>query len=69
MNTFVKEWGLSGRGLAKACQSARVPVPPRGYWVKAQHAQHVCRPPLRDGVDAGPTEIVVHLPPKIPEAR
>jgi hypothetical protein len=26
------EWGISDRGLGKACKGLKIPVPPRGYW-------------------------------------
>lgn len=31
---LAKSWGVSGRGLAKACARLQVPVPPRGYWAR-----------------------------------
>ena len=64
IDVLAKKWGLSGRGLAKACRRARVTVPPRGYWAKVHHSQHPRRPPLREGPDAGPAEIVIHIPPR-----
>jgi hypothetical protein len=55
---MAREWGLSGRGLAKACQRARVPVPPRGFWAKTQHGKSVRRPMLPK-LPAGVAEKVV----------
>jgi hypothetical protein len=49
---LAKSWGLSGRGLAKACKRAGVPVPPRGYWARVQNGQRPRRPRLRE-VDMG----------------
>jgi hypothetical protein len=39
-------YGLSGRGLAKACKRLSVPVPPRGYWARVHHGHKPTRPPL-----------------------
>lgn len=61
MTTLAKEWGLSGRGLAKACRRMKVPVPPRGYWQKLKAGKRVSWPKLPD-LPAGQAEqIVVHL--------
>ncbi len=52
VETLAKEWGVSGRGLAKACARLRVPVPPRGYWARLNAGQRVGRtrlPRLRPG--------------------
>jgi hypothetical protein len=57
-----KEWGLSGRGLAKVCQRARIPVPPRGYWAKIQHGMQVRRPPLPELRSGEVDEIVIYVP-------
>lgn len=46
VDKLAKEWGLSGRGLSKACSRLKVPVPPRGYWAKAAAGQRVHRPKL-----------------------
>ena len=40
------EWGLSGRGLAKACRRSLIPVPPRGHWAKAAAGQTMRQPKL-----------------------
>jgi hypothetical protein len=57
-----KEWGLSGRGLAKVCQRARIPVPPRGYWAKVQHGMHARRPSLPELPPGEVDEIVIYVP-------
>ena len=41
-----KVYGISGRGLAKACARLRVPVPPRGYWARVQNGHKERKPPL-----------------------
>lgn len=46
MNTLAKDYGLSGRGLAKLCQRNNIPVPPRGYWAKRAAGQKVQKAPL-----------------------
>jgi hypothetical protein len=43
VETIAKNWGLSGRGLAKACHRLRIPVPSRGYWAKKNAGKHVRR--------------------------
>jgi hypothetical protein len=39
LEKIAAEWGLSDRGLAKACHHLKIPVPPRGFWAKAQRRQ------------------------------
>jgi len=46
VETLATEWGLSGRGLAKACTRLRIPVPPRGYWARVAAGQRPARPRL-----------------------
>lgn len=58
---IAKAWGLSGRGLAKACQRASIPVPPRGFWAKARHGKHVQRPVLPKLPAGVAEEIVIHV--------
>jgi len=59
---LAKSWGLSGRGLAKACKRAGVPVPPRGYWARVQNGQRLRRIPLREVEKGYPVTITVHVP-------
>jgi hypothetical protein len=59
---LAKGWGLSDRGLAKACASLRIPVPPRGYWAKLQHGRSVGRPHLPVLQPGEAEEIVVIVP-------
>lgn len=56
------EWGLSGRGLAKACSRLRIPVPPRGYWARREVGQRVSRPRLPQLHPGEAEEIVVWVP-------
>lgn len=39
-------WGLSGRGLSKACARLDIPLPPRGFWAKVRSGQPHRRPSL-----------------------
>ena len=64
--TLAKSWGLSGRGLAKACKRAGVPVPPRGYWARVQNGQRPRWTVLREA--SHPVEILVNLPREVTEA-
>jgi hypothetical protein len=60
---LAREWGLSGRGLAKACNRLKVPVPPRGFWARLQHGQRMRRP-LLPNLEPGEAEmIVIRVPP------
>lgn len=69
-----KEYGLSGRGLAKLCARHEVPVPPRGHWAKKAHGHRVPQPPLKppsrphlDRIDMRPTPPpTAELPPDDP---
>lgn len=51
MTALAEEFGISDRGLAKACNRHRIPVPPRGYWAKVVAGKQPSIPPfleLRD---------------------
>jgi len=39
-------YGISGRGLAKACEKAGIPVPERGYWAKVQAGYKIAKAAL-----------------------
>lgn len=59
---LAEEWGLSDRGLAKACHRLRIPVPPRGYWARVHAGQRVRRPRLPK-LPAGQAEtILIRVP-------
>ena len=59
---LAKEWGLSGRGPGKACAKMQIPVPPRGFWAKAEHGHKVRRPGLPDLKPGEAEVIVIHAP-------
>jgi hypothetical protein len=58
VDTLAGEWGLSGRGLAKACARVNVPVPPRGYWARLKAGQRPRRPRL-PSLKRGEAEVIV----------
>lgn len=60
MRRLAARWGLSDRGLAKVCGRLQVPVPPRGYWAKAQAGRRVRRPRLPALLLGEDVEIVIH---------
>ena len=59
---LAKEWGLSGRGLAKACRRLRIPVPPRGYWARVAAGQRLSRPPLPSLPPGQAEEVLIRTP-------
>ena len=61
VESLAKKWGLSGRGLAKACERLRIPVPPRGYWARARSGQRVRRPSLPALQPGEAEEIVIYV--------
>jgi hypothetical protein len=64
---LAKEWGLSGRGLAKACRRLHIPVPPRGYWARVAAGQRLRRPRLPSLPPGQAEEIVIYVPRPQPE--
>lgn len=46
VSDLAERLGASGRGLAKQCRRANIPVPPPGYWAKLDAGQTVERPRL-----------------------
>jgi hypothetical protein len=62
MVTLAREWGLSDRGLAKACRRLKIPVPPRGYWARKAAGKAVRKPQLPDLNEGEAELIVVWLP-------
>lgn len=62
MRTVAQSLGVSDVGLAKACRSAGIPTPPRGYWAKLKHDKPLPpRPPLPKR--SGQSDAVVIAPP------
>jgi len=62
VDKLAKDWGLSGRGLSKACSRLKVPVPPRGYWARVAAGQRVHRPKLPILPPGQAEEILICLP-------
>ena len=58
VTAIAAEWGLSDRGLGKACRRLRVPVPPRGYWAKVATGKRVRRPKLPE-LAPGEAEMII----------
>jgi len=46
ISRLAKEYGISGKGLAKICKKLNVPVPPRGYWATVRSGIKLKRAPL-----------------------
>jgi hypothetical protein len=65
MIRLAEEFGITGNGLAKACDRLDVPYPPRGHWAKKEAGKPVVTfklPPRRDGI---PSAADIHpTPPK-----
>lgn len=59
---LAKEWGLSGRGLSKACSRLKIPVPPRGYWARVAAGQRVHCPKLPSLPPGQAEEILICVP-------
>lgn len=64
---LAKSWGLSGRGLSKACERLQIPLPPRGFWAKVQSGQRLGRPSL-PAMQPGEAEEIVIRAPESPES-
>lgn len=56
---LAEEWGLSGRGLAKACRRLEIPVPPCGFWARLEAGQRPRRPRLGTLPPGEAEEIVI----------
>jgi ankyrin repeat protein len=62
VDKLAKEWGLSDRGLSKACGRLQIPVPPRGYWARVAAGQRVRRPKLPILPPGQAEEILIRVP-------
>lgn len=62
MIKLAEKYGVTGNGLAKACQKAGIPVPERGYWAKLQAGKPVKQPPLQP-TPQGQANTVTITPP------
>jgi len=58
VSTLAPQWGLSDRGLGKACRKLKIPTPPRGYWAKVKAGKCVRRAKLPE-MPAGEAEEIV----------
>ena len=68
MRTLARRYGCSDRGLAKACERYRIPVPPRGFWAKVAVGQRVHRPALPK-LTAGELQTLPSVELPIPSQR
>jgi hypothetical protein len=59
MMRLAARFEVSGRGLAKICQRAHIPVPKPGYWAKVQAGQPMAKVPLPAAVIDAPTRVIV----------
>jgi hypothetical protein len=69
VETLAKQWGLSGRGLGKACDRLQIPVPPRGFWARLRNGQKIRRPRLPDLKPGEAEEIVIRAPHPVGSER
>jgi hypothetical protein len=63
---LAEEWGLSGRGLAKACRRLEIPVPPRGFWARLEAGQRPRRPRLAALPPGQADEVIIWAPESPP---
>lgn len=59
VRTVAHSLGVSDVGLAKACRTAAIPVPPRGYWAKHQHNKPLPPRPRLPGRPGGRDQVVI----------
>lgn len=59
MLSLAVRFGVSGRGLAKICERALIPVPKLGYWAKVHAGQPIAKVPLPAAVTDAPTRIII----------
>jgi hypothetical protein len=60
VRTLAKEFGMSDVGLAKICRKHDVPVPPVGYWRRAETGHQVARLPLHPAKN-GPETLDIYV--------
>lgn len=60
--TLAERWGISDRGLAKACRRAEVPVPPRDYWAKVHAGKRPRRTRLPKLKSGGLRRVIIWVP-------
>lgn len=59
-----KQFGLSDRGLAKACERSGIPRPGLGYWARLQHGKPARRVPLPMLDEGAPVEVTIKPEPQ-----
>ena len=59
MMRLAVQFGISGRGWAKICERAQVPVPKPSYWAKAQAGHPMAKVPLPVTVTDMPTRVII----------
>ena len=59
ISRLAQKLGVSGRGLAKACARANIPVPGSGYWTRLKHGKTVIREPLPPEEPSVPTAVEI----------
>jgi hypothetical protein len=62
MAKLAVRFGVSGRGLAKICERAHVPVPKPGYWAKVHAGQPMAKVPFPMAVTDTPTRVIIKSP-------
>ena len=73
MSRLAEEYGISGNGLAKICDRADIPYPPRGYWAKHAVGKAPSQTPLpksgsAQSITIRPTPLprpIIGLPPEV----
>lgn len=72
MSRLAPAYGVSGNGLAKICDRAGIPYPPRGYWAKAASGATMPKPALPPAPDRVSDRITIRptpapeTPPELP---
>lgn len=70
MSRLASSYGISGNGLAKACNRMKVPYPPRGWWAKKAAGKKVSYSQLRPAPAGVPTStLITPTPERAPEVE
>jgi hypothetical protein len=69
MQRLADQYGITGRGLAKICERADVPYPPRGYWAKRVAGKRVHKIPLAADSQSANQVIITPTPPRVARIR
>ena len=59
MSRLAREYGVSGKGVAKICDRLGVPYPPRGYWARTDTGKTVKQTPLPAARPGKPTQATI----------